>query len=259
MAWAILALASLNFLFHSAIIYFVAQFSTVLSQGNARVPPLLRAFLFTGSGTSYRDFLFAQSVAVMMLLSIGGAILVGNDFRYRSLSFYLARPIGRREYFLGKLGAVSGLALLVTLVPTLALYLEYGLFTESFDYFRDNLRILWAILATGTLLGVSSGVILLGVAALLERTVLVLLVWGGIFVFLPLAAEVLADASRGVWQWHLLNLWAVLRWIADAAFGVDTHGDAATRLPWAIGVLALWIGLSFLAFVRKVRAVEVVR
>ena len=44
----------------------------------------------------------------MIVLALAGSVLVGNDFRFGSLPFYLSKPLGRWHYVLGKCLAVGG-------------------------------------------------------------------------------------------------------------------------------------------------------
>ena len=47
-----------------------------------------------------------QGAVVTVTLSLVGSVLVGNDFVFKSLVFYLAKPISRWHYILGKCLAV---------------------------------------------------------------------------------------------------------------------------------------------------------
>src|SRR5262245_44454662 len=51
-----------------------------------------------GEGRYYRDFLRLQSSMVMVILALAGSILVGNDFHFNSLTFYLSKPITPWHY-----------------------------------------------------------------------------------------------------------------------------------------------------------------
>ena len=57
---------------------------------------------------------------VMLLLAFSGSLLVGSDFRDKSLPFYLSRRIDRRHYIVGKLLAVSSIVAMLTMLPALA-------------------------------------------------------------------------------------------------------------------------------------------
>ena len=260
--WVFIILGLANFLFFSSMVYWLALWKAELAQRGWTLPPLLQIFQFAGAGTSYRDFISTQSTAVMLLLAFGGSILVGDDFRFHSVAFYLSRPLSKLDYFLGKLGAAAGLSALMTLVPALVLYIEYGVFTESLDYFRESAGVFQAIFLYGCLVSVSVSVLLLGIAALCRRTILIVAVWGGIFVFLPLVGEIFfhlgEELGATVWQARLINFWAILQWISDSFFGVREEAYAG-RLPWAILVLAGWMLLSVMVFWRKIRGTEVVR
>ena len=50
----------------------------------------------------------------MIVLALAGAVLVGNDFRFGSLPFYLSKPLGRWHYVLGKCLAVAVFVNLMT-------------------------------------------------------------------------------------------------------------------------------------------------
>jgi hypothetical protein len=265
--WLFLLLGLLNFLLYFALIYVLAEIGARAGGRGDRGPPFLREAIFTGNGKSYRDFIAFQGGMVMVFLGFAGAQLIGNDFRFRAVAFYLSKPISKLHYFLGKLGAAAALTSLFTLVPALLLFLEYGAFTDSFDYFRDSQRIFWAILGYGALVCLAPAVLVLGIAALFQRTIPIVAAWGGIFAFLPLVGETFRTLSRqrggDAWAWDLLNLWDVLRWISSSFFGIYREaGDAQKyleRLPYALLVLGAWMALGLWLFWRRVRAVEIVR
>lgn len=257
--WLFLLLGLLNFLFHFALIYFIAQVETDMKQHGVGMPPFVRSKVFTGTGESYGEFIFYQGTVVMLLLGFAGSLLVGNDFRYHSVAFYLSKPIGKTHYFLGKLGAAAGLTSLITLVPALGLFVEYGAFTESLEYFAQSQRILWAIIGYGLVVSLVPAVLILGIAALFQRTIPIVVAWGAIFVFFPMVGKTFrAISPENAWQWDLLSFWDVLRWISNCFFGIDQEKYLA-RLPLTLAVVGGWMGLSLWLFWRRVQAVDVVR
>ena len=68
-----------------------------------------------------------QGYMVMIVLALAGSILVGNDLRFGSLPFYLSKPLSRRHYLLGKAVAVGVFINLMTTLPALMLFIQYGL------------------------------------------------------------------------------------------------------------------------------------
>lgn len=263
--WVFLLLGLLNFLLHFARIY-ITSVQIRLAAEDQQVPQFLRrlaeGLAFEETGRSYRDFIFGQNIVLMMMLAFAGSILVGNDFRFHSVAFYLSRPITRIDYFLGKLAAAFSLAAMLTLVPALVLYIEYGAFTESLDYWRDNTRTLVAIIVYGTLVSLTSATVLLGVASLFKRTIPIMVIWGGIFIFLPLVGRLLRDVFRrpghDPWGWDLVNFWSGLRWVANVLFEIRAH-RYAERWPWVVLVLAGWVSVSVLIFWWRIRDSEVAR
>ncbi len=252
-------LGLINFLFFSAMIYFLAGLAAQLKGQRFGEGPLAfaRNFIFTGTGESFRDFITSQNTVVMLLLAISGAVLVGNDFRFRSLTFYFSKPLERWQYFLGKLVATSLLVSLLTLLPCLALFIEYGLFGDTFDYFIESRRILFGILAYGLLVSVGMSTLLLGVAALLQRTISIVMVWGLIFIFLPIVTEVIHENAGGSDYWKLFDFWYLLQWCSNAFFGIES--SLFSTSPWLpVAALAAWLGAALWAFWHKTRAVEVV-
>ena len=251
-------LGLMNFLFFSSMIYFLAELRKLGLQGGAL--RFAEQFIFTGKGEAFRNFIFAQNVVVMLLLAISGTVLVSNDFRFRSLTFYLSKPLGRGQYFLGKLAATSLLVGMLTLLPCLVLFIEYGLFSDSFDYFLESGGILLAIIGYGLLVSVSMSVLLLGVAALLQRTISIVMVWGMIFIFLPVITSVLRDGDADSGAWGMLDFWTLLSQIGDLFFGITTTHGSFTPLTAleAVVALAAWLSLALWAFWHKTRAVEVV-
>ena len=253
---AFLGLGLMNFLFFSSMIYFLADLKKRgLPQGALE---FARNFAFTGNGEAYRNFIFAQNIVVMLLLAVSGTVLVSNDFRFRSLTFYLSKPLGRGQYFLGKLAATSLLVGMLTLLPCLVLFIEYGLFSDSFDYFSESGHIFFAILGYGLLVSIGMSVILLGVAALLQRTISIVMVWGLIFVFLP-GITTLLRVGTDTRYWGMLDFWGLLSQLGDLFFGVNPQLGTMALLPLeAAGALVAWLSIALWAFWHKTRAVEVV-
>jgi ABC-2 type transport system permease protein len=272
--WAFLALSLLNFTLHSAMIYGAAQ---VKDRGGpfAFLANMSKEFKFLGAGEAYRNFIEFQGAMVMVMLALAGWFLLGADLRAGALPFYLSKPIGRLDYFLGKVVAASGLSALVSLVPALLLFLEYGAFTESLDYYFENLRVLAAILVHGTLASLVPAIVLLGLWALLRRMVPMILAWGSLFMLLPMMAAAIRGIHRHRWEathrgmppgspwpdpwgWGLLDLWKDVGWVANALFGIrqETYED---RWLWAAAVIAGACIAACVAFWRRISAAEVVR
>ena len=253
--WGLLALAALDFLFLFATIYLKAQITTQ--------NPGIRRFVdnilsnVTGAGETYRDFMFAQGTVTMLLLALAGATLVGDDVRSGGLTFYLSRRIHRWHYLVGKLLAIGLLVSLTTTLPALVLYLEYGLLTDSTNYFRDNLGILRGILGYGLTLSVVLSCLLFALASWLPRTVPLVMAWVGVFAFLPAAGGLLREAFDDR-RWLLLGLWRDVRLVGTWCFGgIDTDRELQLLYP-SLAIVAAVCVASLLVSIPRLRGAKVV-
>jgi hypothetical protein len=253
--WFLFAAGLLVFLRLFVIIYIKAQ----ITIENPMFSRFLDRFELTGTGEAYHRFMEAQGVVTMLLLAFAGSLLIGRDYQQGGLMFYLSRPIGRRHYIVGKLVAIGSVVLLITTLPALMLYFEYGVFSNSLSYFRDNPRILAGILGYGSVMAVTLSLLLAAIASWIPRTVPLVMSWSCIFVLLPILSDVMEHVSDNR-HWLLLNLWRDLQLLGRWCFGSmrpqRSDGDLIGWASWI--VLGVCIA-SALAFLRRVRAVEVVR
>lgn len=253
--WLLLALAGLNFLFIFATIYLKAQIGAENPGLKRFVDQVLRSV--TGSGETYRDFMFTQGTVTMLLLAFAGATVVGDDLRQGGLTFYLSRRINRWHYVVGKLLAIGLLVSLTTTLPALVLYVEYGLLTDSFTYFSQNLGILRGILGYGLTLAITLSLLLFALTSWLQKTVPLVMAWACIFVLLPAVALLLRQVYDER-NWQLLMLWRDLRLAGTWCFGgIDTDNELALINPALAIIVAVWV-VSSIVIATQVRAVKVV-
>lgn len=250
--WILIGLGLLNFLFHFAFIYLKAN----LSVQNENIAKFLDNYKVTGTGQAYADFMFGQATICALLLAFAGSTLIGNDYRQGGMIFYLSRRIGKWQYIVGKLLTIAAVVTIVTTLPALILYIEYGTLSNSFQYFLDNPKVLRGILGYGAVLAVVQSLMIFAIAAWVPRTVPLVMTWLGLFVLL----KGLADAMRAIdgnRYWLLLGFWDDMHRLGRWCFGSLDE----TRIPTAgycLAVLSAVCVISLLLIVRRVRAVEVV-
>ena len=256
--WFVLGLGALRFLAFWTIIYAVTQLA---------LPPemqqrFLRQFGFSANADANQDngyiaFIEGQNIIVMILLAFSGSLLVGSDFRQKTLPFYLSRRIDRRHYIVGKLLAVSSLIAILTVLPALALFIEYGMFTSSFDYWIDNWRIAVSVLAFGAVICVVNSILLVTISAYLQRIVPITITWASLFLLLGRLGGYLHRETR-VESWRLLDPWRDMRLVGRLCFGTF-RSDADRELAWyALAILGTLCAVALVALVHRVRAVDVV-
>ncbi len=256
--WVVLGLGAFRFLAFWSIIYAVTQLS---------LPPevqerFLGRFGFSADGdrgqdNGYITFMQGQSIIVMILLAFSGSLLVGADFRLNSLPFYLSRRIDKRHYIVGKLLAVSSVVSILTVVPALLLFLEYGMFTASTSYWIDHWRIAVSVLAFGLVLCVVNSILLVTISAYLQRIVPITIAWASIFLLLGRLGDYLYRETETD-GWRLLDPWRDMRLVGQLCFGTFRRPVDEELAWWAFGILASICAVSLVALVHRVRAVDVV-
>jgi hypothetical protein len=254
----VLALGSLRFLAFWSIIWAVTQLPLPEDMNNM----FLKEFGFTANSDTeqnngYMRFMEGQQIIVMILLAFSGSLLVGSDFRLRALPFYLSRRIDRRHYIVGKLLAVSSVIALLTVVPALLLFLEYGMFTASTQYWIDNWQIPLAVLSFGAVLCLVNSILLVTLSAYLQRIVPITITWATIFLLLGSLAGYLRRAT-GDERWRLMDPWWDMRTVGRMCFG-SFRTAAEANLAWqALALLTVICSVALVALVHRVRAVDIV-
>lgn len=256
--WFALALGLLNFLIFWSIIYATTQLP---------IPPearaeLLNEFAFStqpdvAKDSGYVKFMEGQSLIVMILMAFSGSLLVGADFRTRALPFYLSRRIDRTHYIAGKLLAVSAVIALLTSVPALVLFVEYGMFTSSFDYWIENWEIALSILSYGLVLCLVLSIWIVTLSAYLQTIAPIAITWSCLFVLLGGMSSAIKGAT-GNRYWELIDPWRDIRYVGRLIFGGferPMDQELAVIAAWIVGVTCT-VCLALL--VRRVRAVDVV-
>jgi ABC-2 type transport system permease protein len=220
-----------------------------------------RVFLkLDGSAEMYRNFFSFEAYNVMIVLALAGAILIGNDIRFGSLPFYLAKPISRGDYLLGKGLAVAVFVNLMTTLPALALFVEYALL-ESWDQALERAHLVAGILGYGLILSVSMTVVLLAVATWLRRTVPLILTWTALLSFSSLIARALVDGMHFDAGWRLIDLWNNTYLVGNACLGIESSQIRPAPQPgWEVAAVVLGlVTAGCLAYlIARIRAVEIV-
>jgi ABC-type transport system involved in multi-copper enzyme maturation permease subunit len=270
--WALYGLALMVFLLFFFGQYLMSWAATQIGEQDVRVGGLGRAnprwlvdffrgvLRLDGSAEMYRNFFSFEAYNVMIVLALAGAVLIGNDIRFGSLPFYLAKPISRADYLLGKGLAVALFVNLMTTVPAIALYVEYGLL-ESWDQAIEKAHLVPGILGYGLILSASMTVVLLAVATWVRRTVPLILTWTTVFFFSGRLARALVDGLHFDARWRLIDLWNDAYLLGNACLGIP-H-DRIGPLPQpafaeAAVVLALVCAGCLAYLVARIRAVEII-
>ena len=282
--WALYAFALLIFLMFFFGQYLLAWAESQVAEdtvnvGVVRTKPsefisFMRTFLkIQGDAEMYRYFFGWQGYMVMVVLAMAGSILVGNDFQHGSLPFYLAKPLSRWHYVLGECLAVAVFVNLMTTIPALILFVQYG-FLDSWSYFlRDWVHVatvpigdnqieleypLWlGIIAYGLMLSVFLSLLLVATASWLRRTVPLIMVWTTLFFFFRLLATALVDRLHYPAEWRLMDLWNDTFLIGSTLLGLISFGETSARYPaaWQASLVLGAICITCILYLnRKIRS-----
>ncbi len=256
--WVVIGLGGLIFILYWSLIYIMTQFE----MGPRTQTDVFRIFGFSPVPTEQMDngyviFMQRESIAVMILLAFSGSLLVGTDFRMGSLTFYLSRRIDRVQYIVGKLLAVSTVVAMMTVLPALVLFIEYGMFTSSTAYWRENWRLPIAVLSYGAVLCAVLSIWLVTLAAYLQRMAPIAITWSSLFVMCGTMSTTLREATDNR-NWDLLDPWRCIRLVGKLCFGTFQNAGEVNRSYWALLLLSTTCTLALVALIRRVRAVEVV-
>lgn len=208
-------------------------------------------------GRLFGEFLNGQIFLALVATVMVGAGLVANDLRTGAVLVYLSRPLTRRDYVLGKLGALLAVNLFVTLLPGLGLYAAaLSLAPDTFQHWR----LLWigpAIVLQACIIALCLSLLALAVSALSGSARVAGLALFGLVVASDLVLFILRRMLQAP-AVGALSVWADLKATAAALFDVQLRG---LQPAWwqAAPVLALLAVASLWVLHSRVRAVEIVR
>lgn len=252
--WLLLFLGATQFLAYWAAIYLVTEAPMIPSEAKDNI---LRAIGFSSREanlmqTGYVVFFQRQEVVLTILLAFSGGMLVGQEFRQRTVAFYLSRRMNRWHYALGKLFSISCLAHMLTTIPALLLFFEFGLFTTSTEYWVANWRIPVVLVTYGMLLSVVQSIWLCAISAWWQRTSPIAIAWGTIFILLPVLSGLMARVTQ-ITLFRVINPWISIRAATSRICQIDKSSDGA----WGLIVLFITCSLGLFLFVRRTRAVDI--
>jgi ABC-type transport system involved in multi-copper enzyme maturation permease subunit len=134
---------------------------------------------------------YTQIFCVMIVVATVGPRLVSEDLRSRALALYLARPITRLDYIVGKLAVVSFWVATVTLLPALVLYALSIVFSPSVDALSQTIGVLPRLVLVSFVLMIGTGAPMLALSAVAPNPRLLAFLWAGAWVVSSVASRVL--------------------------------------------------------------------
>lgn len=145
---------------------------------------------------AFHFFFLFELLFAMLLVLVVGPDLISKDLRFNALPLYLARPLRRSDYFLGKLGVIGVYVGLVTVAPVLVAYLLGVGFSLDWQIIRDTGPLLLGALGYSLVVIVSTGTLMLAISSLSRNSRYVGAMWVGIWFISNMAANGLTQAMR---------------------------------------------------------------
>jgi hypothetical protein len=229
--------------------------------------------VLSGTRETYASFFGLQGPMTAIVLCLSGAVLVGNDFAQRGVAFFLAKPIKPWHYLAGKFLAIAVVVNMLLTLPALVLYAQQTLGDWNYlldpDFFRNTggkgpagVPLLLGILATGALLTIVLGLILLATSAYVGRTMPLILVWTALFLFLRALSRSLVDGLRYDAHWRLLDIWNSLGLLGQALLGFEFDESQPKPQPSYLAAALALGGVCILCLIllrRRMSRLEIVR
>jgi len=192
-------------------------------------------------------------LAFLLTVATGSRILVA-DLRDNALPLYLARPLTRFEYLLGKVVAIAVLGSLVSWVPSLLLFgLQASL---AKGWIVQYWWVAPAIVLASACAIALYALVCLAVASVVRKRAAAEAAFAALFFVVPLVARVIGQILHFDW-WIRFFLPAIFESLWVPLF----HIDSSNGLSPGAALLSLMVALalSILVLARRIRAWEGVR
>ena len=201
-------------------------------------------------------FLFSyQALPAFLVAVIVSPSLISADLANNALPLYLARPIDRREYVLGKMAVLAILLSPITWVMGLLIFGLQAYF-EGGDWWLQNYRIGLAYLVGHLVWIVVISMLSLAISAWVRFKPAARGVLFGIFFILATFGEAV-NRVTGTSMGDVLKLGRSIASVVLAIFGAPTPSGLPVIFSWL--TLAVTTALSVWLINRKLRPHEVVR
>lgn len=193
---------------------------------------------------------------MLMIVIFCGSSLISDDLKHNSLQLYFARPLKKKDYFLGKSAVIVFFLFIITLVPGLVFFIMKLVFSGSLKFFLAYPLLPLSIIGYSFIVTGFFSFYTLFLSSLSKNRRLVAILIFGIY----FTSDIIYAIFRSEFRSHyvsLVSLRANLQQVGAHIFGQKTPYD----ISWIFSFLVL-LGICVLAsFVlrNKVKGVEIVK
>lgn len=199
------------------------------------------------------DFLFFMIILILVFAASG---LISDDLRHNSLQLYFSRPLRKRDYFMGKASVIVFFLLIITLIPSLILFLMKLIFSGSFEFFSTYPWLPLSIIGYSLLIIGFFSFYALFLSSLSQNRRYVAVLIFGLYFF----SDILFGIFRGIFHspyFSLLSLKSNLQQVGAYVFQQKTPHETS----WVYSLLVLVSICVFSALVlrKKVQGVQIIK
>ncbi|MFV0525149.1 MAG: ABC transporter permease [Acidimicrobiales bacterium] len=221
-------------------IILMAYVPAVIMVGAVAILPITEDFL-----PSYADYYGTVAATLYLLAGFAAPELLCRDRRTGMLGVYLASPLTRLTYVVGKSLALVIMMLTVTLGPPLLLLLAHTLQGIGPDGFQEWLRVLWIMIVAGVLIGGLYALVAMAVSASTDRVVVATAVTLALIPGSGIVTDALVQEGDLSPQLRLLNLLFLPRAVIYRLYGETGGWPPATNPTWSLWLAVLgWSALA---------------
>jgi hypothetical protein len=197
----------------------------------------------------------ATPFSFIFCLLVGAGSICG-DYRNNLLEIYFAKPLGKLDYFLGKLAAVCYVPLCLTAGLSLVLFLLHLLFSPSTanDFLAELYWVPFACIGLSLALVVPAALLTMACSAMSKTTGFASVIACALLFMNGALANALAEIL-GSHNLRCLSLIRSLVYLGDVLFGDRTR--ITLHWGWVVAGLALFSVLCAIIVLRRIRNVEI--
>jgi len=145
---------------------------------------------------------YLQVIFILLILFVAAVSpeIVCRDLRFRTLALYFTRPVERDDYAIARIGALTAATLVITVVPTLLLFVGTSLTADSaWGYLTDEWLQLPALLVSGLATALYASAVGIAIACHTHRRSYAMGGIVGFFIITAAIGAILAETISGSW------------------------------------------------------------
>ncbi len=207
-------------------------------------------------GRFFRTYISMATPFAFIFCLLVGAGSICNDYRNNLLEVYFAKPLGKLDYFFGKLAAICYYPLLLTAGLSLVLFLLHLLFSplSAGDFLRELYWVPFSCVALSVAIVLPAALLVMACSAISKTTGLASVIACALLFMNGAFANALAEILRN----HNLRCLSLIRsmvYLGDVLF--DSRTRITLHWGWAAAGMTAFCILCAIIVLGRIRRVEI--